>query len=135
MAVGIDEGAVIEYIVTTFPDLQHEVMQGNWFFFSGTDRQIPVITLMSNAAYDSHSDLERPSVYRLNIGVGGTTFTNLLRGRDASSAIDYTEFDRILPHPEYGGAKWVCVVNPSEDTFAEVVRPLLAEAHARAARD
>lgn len=135
MAVGIDEGAVIEYIVTTFPDLQHEVMQGNWFFFSGTDRQVSVITLMSNAAYDSHSDLERPSVYRLNIGVGGTTFTNLLRGRDASSAIDYTEFDRILPHPEYSGAKWVCVVNPSEDTFAEVVRPLLAEAHARATRD
>lgn len=39
MTVGIDEGAVIEYIVTTFPDLQCEVVQGNWFFFRGADRK------------------------------------------------------------------------------------------------
>ncbi|ALR11853.1 hypothetical protein MYCSP_10765 [Mycobacteroides saopaulense] len=131
MTVGIDEGAVIEYIITTFPDLQHEVVQGNWFFFRGDDRQVPVITLMSNEAFDTYSDLGRPAVYRLNIGVGGDTFANIAGGCDVSVEVDYTEFDRILPHPEYGGAKWICVVNPGEDTFADVVRPLLAEACAR----
>lgn len=60
MIVGIDEGAVIEYIVTTFPDLQYEVVQGNWFFFRGADRKIPAITLMSNDVFDTYSDLGRP---------------------------------------------------------------------------
>lgn len=131
MTVGIDEGAVIEYIVTTFPDLQCEVVQGNWFFFRGADRNVPAITLMSNDAFDTYSDLGRPSVYRLNIGVSSDTFDRLIPGSARTSAVDYTESDRILAHPEYGGAKWVCVVSPSEDTFAETVRPLLAEAHRR----
>ncbi|WP_078283133.1 DUF6194 family protein [Mycobacteroides franklinii] len=135
MTVGIDEGAVIEYIVTAFPELQHEVVQGNWFFFRGPERQVPVITLMSNEAFDTYSDLGRPSVYRLNIGIGGDTFASLVRDRGDEVAVDYTEFDQILPHPEYGGAKWICVVNPGEDTFAEVVRPLLAEAYTRSNRD
>ncbi|CPY83807.1 Uncharacterised protein [Mycobacteroides abscessus] len=83
MTVGIDEGAVIEYIVTTFPDLQCEVVQGNWFFFRGADRKVPAITLMSNDAFDTYSDLGRPSVYRLNIGVSSDTFDRLVSGRPA----------------------------------------------------
>lgn len=131
----MDEGAVIEYIVTTFPGLQHEVVEGNWFFFGGTERQMPVITLMSNEAFDTYSDLARPSVYRLNIGISGDTFATVVQDAGETADADYTEFDRILAHPEYGGAKWVCVVNPSEDTFAEVIRPLLAEAYSRARPD
>ncbi|MGH3726414.1 MAG: DUF6194 family protein [Mycobacterium sp.] len=129
----MDEGAVIEYIVMTFPDLRHEVAEGNWFFFGGVERQVPVITLMSNEAFDTYSDLARPAVYRLNIGVSGDTFDKAVQtSRDQIVDADYTEFDRVLPHPEYGGAKWVCVVNPSEGTFVEVVRPLLDEACSRA---
>ncbi|MFV8311187.1 DUF6194 family protein [Mycobacteroides chelonae] len=131
----MDEGAIIEYIVTTFPDLQHEVVQGNWFFFQSTERQLPVITLMSNEAFDTYSDLGRPHVYRLNIGVSGDTFVKVVPGQDEAIQPDYTVFDQVLPHPEYGGAKWVCVVNPGEDTFAEVLRPLLAEAYARGRDD
>ncbi|WP_078327252.1 DUF6194 family protein [Mycobacteroides salmoniphilum] len=132
----MDEGAIIEYIVTTFPDLRHEVVQGNWFFFRGSDRQMPIITLMSNEAFDTYSDLGRPLAYRLNVGVSGDTFNRVVSVRDDEpAAADYTEFDRVLPHPEYGGAKWVCVVNPGEDTFGEVIRPLLTEAYARGRRD
>lgn len=104
MTVGIDEGAVIEYIVTTFPDLQYEVVQGNRFFFRGADRKVPAITLMSNDVFDTYSDLGRPSVYRLNIGVSSDTFDRLIPGSARTSAVDYTESDRILAHPEYGGA-------------------------------
>ena len=74
-------------------------------------------------------------VYRLHIGVSGDTFVKVAPGQDGAIQPDYTEFDQVLPHPEYGGAKWVCVVNPSEDTFAEVLRPLLAEAYARGRDD
>lgn len=36
-----------------------------------------------------------------------------------------------MPHPVYGKMYWVCVciLSPSEDTFQDVVQPLLAEAY------
>ena len=37
-----------------------------------------------------------------------------------------------MPHPVYAAQSWVCVLNPSDATF-ESLRPLLAEAHQRAA--
>jgi hypothetical protein len=36
-----------------------------------------------------------------------------------------------MPHPVYGKMYWVCVINPSAETF-EAIRPLLAESYARA---
>ena len=37
-----------------------------------------------------------------------------------------------MPHPVYAWMSWVCVLSPSADAF-ELVKPLLAEAHALAA--
>ena len=34
-----------------------------------------------------------------------------------------------MPHPVYGRMYWVCVLNPSDETFATKVQPLLAEAY------
>jgi hypothetical protein len=34
-----------------------------------------------------------------------------------------------MPHPVYGRMYWVCVLNPSEETFETKVRRLLAEAY------
>ncbi|HEX5502790.1 MAG TPA: DUF6194 family protein, partial [Thermomicrobiales bacterium] len=39
--------------------------------------------------------------------------------------------DRLLPHPVYAPQSWVCVLNPSDETF-QTVRPLLAEAYDQA---
>jgi hypothetical protein len=74
--------------------------------------------------------LRRPGVFRLNIGVSRATFERLL-GADAEP--DYTALDRILPHPVYARQLWVSILNPSDATFADVVIPLLDEAHARLA--
>jgi hypothetical protein len=50
-------------------------------------------------------------------------------GSDHSSDYDFTALDQVMPHPVYGRQYWVCVLNPSDETFETKVRPLLAEAY------
>jgi hypothetical protein len=49
------------------------------------------------------------------------------------SSYDFTALDVIMPHPDYAQHHFICVLSPSQETF-EKIRPLLAEAHAIAAR-
>ena len=138
---------IARYIVETFGGVEVVVASGDSFFFydpdrdTPPDRRLPFATLVTGDRYDQASDLDRPGVFRLNIGIGPATFRSLFgtsaaaAGADdaATSGYDFRDLDRIMPHPVYGQMFWVCVLNPSEATFADV-RPLLAEAHERAAQ-
>ena len=101
------------------------------------DHRFPFVTLVTNDLYDQFSNLDRLSVFRLNIGIGKQTFRSLFgdprqseSGEDAPlSGYDYTTLDQVMPHPVYGRMYWACVLNPSEETFETRVRPLLAEAY------
>ncbi len=42
---------------------------------------------------------------------------------------DFTTLDQLMPHPVYGRMYWVCVLNPTNETFETKVRSLLAEAY------
>ena len=75
-------------------------------------------------------DLSRPGVFRLNIGVGRATFERLV---GSTTEPDYAAFDRILPHPVYAKQLWISILNPSDETFRDVVVPL-ADGGARQAR-
>jgi hypothetical protein len=80
------------------------------------------------------SQLDRPGVFRLNIGVSKQTFQALLgTDRVDISGYDFTVLDKIMPHPDYAPQSWVCVLNPSAETF-QTVRSLLAEAYDLAVR-
>ena len=69
-------------------------------------------------------------MFRLNIGVGRATFQRLVgSGTDP----DYTAFDRVFPHPVYAKQLWISILNPTDETFRDVVVPLLTEAHDRLA--
>jgi hypothetical protein len=84
--------------------------------------------------YDHVSNLDRPGVFRLNIGVSRQTFQSLFGTNKVDvSAYDYTALDKIMPHPAYAAQRFVCVLNPSDVTF-ESVRALLAEAYDSAVR-
>ena len=91
--------------------------------------------------YDRASNLDRPSVFRLNIGVSKHTYRSLFGPQplrlDADGVVDtshdFTALDQLLPHPMYAPQSWVCVLNPSDATF-QAVRPLLAEAYDRSVR-
>lgn len=86
-------------------------------------------TVVSSDAHDSASDLDRPGVFRLNLGLPRERAHEVV---DAEAVHDLTALDVLLPHPVYGRLGWVCVLNP--DRTWPTVRALIDEAHAHAAR-
>jgi hypothetical protein len=85
--------------------------------------------------FDRASNLDRPGVFRLNIGLGRETFGSLFGAQLAAvvgAERDFSALDQLLPHPVYASQSWVCVLNPGVETF-QTLRPLLAEAYERAA--
>ena len=144
----VDEKAVIHYIGETFTGLDIVESDGSRFFFydprrdTPVDHRFPFATLVTTDAYDQFSNLSRDGVYRLNVGVSRPTFDRLLGSRlergaaaadPSATPIDFTAFDKIMPHPVYGMMLWICVLNPSPTTFEKVVIPVLHEAYERTA--
>ena len=129
------EVSVVDYITKTFSDVETTEAFGYTFFFYKSERKMPFATFIgSDTEYDRISNLNRPGVYRLNIGISKETFKSLFGTAQVdTSRYDYTALDVIMPHPEYAQQHFVCVLSPGEATF-ESVRALLAEAHDIAAR-
>jgi Family of unknown function (DUF6194) len=124
------ETEIAEYIVNTFPGVETAENFGYTFFFYGSDRMLPFATLASSDNEgDRVSNLDRPGVFRLNIGVSKQTFQSLFGAQRVDLGnYDYTALDRIMPHPDYAPQSYICVLNPSAATF-ERVRTFLAEAY------
>jgi hypothetical protein len=104
---------------------------GAWFFSLDPEKHFPnFATIVTNDDHDegSPSNLSRPGVFRLNIGLGRATFERLV-GSEVEP--DYAAIDRVLPHPVYARQRYVAILNPSAASFTSVVKPLLAEAHDR----
>lgn len=142
----MNETEVSQYIIETFEGVDVVVHEGNSFFFynpeNPPDHRFPFATLMTNDLNDQFSNLDRPSIFRLNIGVSKQTFRALfgeptlppygqlsLESGENQGDYDFTALDQVMPHPVYGRQYWVCVLNPSRETLEKQVRPLLAEAY------
>jgi hypothetical protein len=128
---GPDPETITRYITTTFPDVDVVSIEGMRFFSLDPETHWPnFATLVWSDDSDQVSDLSRPGVFRLSIGLDRSTFERIAA---APSEPDYTALDRVLPHPDYARQLWVAILNPSESTFTETVTPLLAIAHERLA--
>jgi hypothetical protein len=145
----MNEVEIGRYIGATFEGVDVVTVEGgdSFFFYNpddsvAPDHRFPIITLVTGDRYDQFSDLDRPGIFRLNIGIGKETFRarfgkpHLPGGEQSEetgdSAFDFKALDQVMPHPVYGRMYWVCVLNPSDGTFAQEVQPLLAEAYALA---
>ena len=147
----MNEAEMRQYITATFAGVDVvDAMEANFFFYNPDpsvppDHMFPFVTIVINDLHDQFSNLNRPSVFRLNIGIGKETFRALFgvpqlpsdeNGTAVSdrsdSGYDFTALDQLLPHPVYGRMYWVCVLNPSAATLETQVRPLLDEAYERA---
>jgi hypothetical protein len=126
----IDESFITSYITSTFEHVETTVNLGYTFYFYRDDHMVPFATIASTGnEYETVSKLDRPGVYRLNIGVSRETFQSLFgTGKIDISGYDFTALDTIMPHPDYSAQFFICVLSPSEATF-ERIRPLLAEAY------
>jgi hypothetical protein len=131
----MNESETVEYITTTFPDVETSTDFGYTFFFYRSERQLPFATLIAaDNEYDRISNLDRPDVFRLNIGISRETFQTLFGTAKVDvSNYDYTALDVIMPHPEYAPQNFICVLSPGEAT-SERVHDLLAEAYDIAVR-
>lgn len=85
---------------------------------------------------DKGSNLNRENVYRVNLGIQKKTFIELFgaipKRPPAGGVVDmdynFAALDEILPHPVYAWMAWICVLNPSEQTFEEL-KPYIQEAY------
>jgi hypothetical protein len=131
----MDEQAVIAWI-SALPGIEVVEDKGDHYFFvdptQPADNRLPFATVMTADRYDQFSHLDRSGVYRLNIGVSPVTYRARFGPapfpKDPSeSGYDFAALDTIMPHPVYGSMFWLCVLNPSEETFARL-QPLIGEA-------
>jgi Family of unknown function (DUF6194) len=128
----------IDVVTATRESGAPEVAWGDTFFIYDPDhiltstQQFPFAT-MDYGDFDRASNLNRPGVFRLNIGVSAETYESLFgpSGPDhlAGGGRDFSVTDTLLPHPVYARQHWVCVLNPSDETFERVVWPLVVGAH------
>ena len=123
----MDEASITQYITDTFEGVDvlvasrevgsPEVAWGDSFFIYDPGRQLPparqfpfaTIVTKDYGDFDCASQLNRPGVFRLNIGVSKETYRSLFGPQPSSppagSAVgtghDFTALDQLLPHPVY----------------------------------
>lgn len=142
----MDQDAIIRYIAETFAGLEivrptDGIGAGDTFFYYDPQRdldpahRLPFATIVTKdyGEYDNTSQLDRPGVFRLNIGVSRAHYRALFgyapgEAGAGDTDVDFAALDRLMPHPVYAPQLWVCVLNPSSTTF-ESIKPLLAEAY------
>ncbi len=131
------EAEITRTISETFEGVQTTADSGNTFFFYASERRFPFATLVTDDSNDVASDLERPGVFRLNIGVKRATYKDLFGpqptfakdGGIIGTGYDYTALDKLMPHPVCAPMSWLCILSPNVKTFEKDVLPLLREAY------
>ena len=144
----MNEASIRRYIASEFDGVDAdigskeagapEIAWGDTFFIYDPQRNLeasrrfPFATIVTKdySDFDDKSNLNRPEVFRLNIGVSKETYRSLFPDE---AEHDFSALDVLMPHPVYGPNHWVCVLNPSETTF-EKLKPLLTEAYRIAVR-
>jgi len=126
----MNQSAIREYIAQTLVGVDIIDASGGTFFFFDPEHKFPFATITTSDEYDQASNLNRPGVFRLNIGVTKQTFQSVF-GTAADREWDFTALDQLMPHPVYAPQYWLCVLNPGPVTF-ETVKGLLAQAYQRA---
>lgn len=100
-------------------------------------RGIYILTIKEkDGENDRSSQLNQEGVYRVNIGVRKDTFLRMFgslpkrptKGGVVDLPYDFSETDRLLPHPVYAWMGWICVLNPSKETF-QTLQSLIQEAY------
>ncbi len=94
---GPDQETITEYITTTFRDVDVVSIDGMRFFSLDPEKHWPnFATLVWADDTEQVSDLSRPGVFRLSMGVNRPTLERIAA---AEPDPDYTALDRVVPAP------------------------------------
>ena len=137
----METSAISNHITSTFAGIHPVSAWGEISFFYNPGRKLPrgiyFATLKDkDGTNDRASQLDRHGVFRLNIGISKATYRSIFgvhptrpeAGGVVGTGHDFTVLDKLLPHPVYAWMSWVCVLNPSAETF-KALESLLAEAY------
>src|SRR5438874_2813709 len=110
--IPVNEAQISQYITETFEGVDVVVASSNSFFFYNPDSNVPpdhrfpFVTIVTSDINDQFSNLNRASVFRLNIGIGKQTFhslfglprrpsdgENIAENDDNNSNYDFTALD------------------------------------------
>ena len=132
---GPNPQAIRDWITTTYPETVVAEAMGATFF-SLDDKHWPNFATIVDHGRARHGHAIGPGSGR-RVPAERRRWEGDVRasGRpDAGRRVDYAALDRVIPHPVYAKQRWLAILNPSHETFEEVVQPLIAEAHERLAR-
>jgi hypothetical protein len=122
----------IETFIESLENVNRTENYGYIFYLIGDEQMLPFTTIANtDNEYDSVSNLNRPGIFRINIGVSRATF-NTLFPKSLPEPIDYTTLNTFLPHPDYAKQNFICILNPTGDNITKT-KQLIQEAHAIAA--
>lgn len=132
---------VVAALTANFAGLAPEASWGETSLFCNPDRALPngvyFCTLKDHdGANDTASDLDRPGVYRVALGLPRDRYEALFGARPSrppkggvvTTGHDFAAVDVLTPHPVYAWMGWVQVLSPSQETFT-AMQPLFAEAY------
>jgi hypothetical protein len=135
---------VLAALTTRFAGLVPKATWGETSLFYNPDGVLPngvyfCTVKEHDGANDRASQLDRPGVFRLAVGLPPGRYEQMFGPRPARppkggvvlTADDFTATDVLMPHPVYAWMGWVQVLSPSAATFAEM-QQLLADAYALA---
>jgi erythromycin esterase-like protein len=127
----------VECLEATAENGAPESNWGNRFFYVGPDRMRPFATIVIRdmRGFDEDSNLDRASVFRLNIDLGRDEFQRQFgyppaKFADHRPGIDFTQLDILTPHPMYGRQAWASIINPNPRR--QDIDQLISQAHGRA---
>jgi hypothetical protein len=139
----IDHARTLDGVLILQPrpgDPSPEISWGDAFIYYAPDGAVPATQPFATIVTKDYpgepaSGLDQPGTFRLNIAAPRAEFERIVGSspRDATHADhDVRARDTWFPHPVYGRAGWLCVINP--DTRLPEALRLLDAAH-QAARD
>lgn len=140
----ISPDQIKEFIVERYEDVSPKEVWGETSFFVNPGNQLPsgayFATLKEkDGDNDKASNLDREGIFRLNFGLGRKMFINKFgappvrpaKGEVIDGPWDFEAVDELMPHPVYGWMSWMCILNPTETSFEDLL-PLLDAAYDKA---
>lgn len=136
---------IVHNHILQLPDMVATSAWGEVSYFLNPDRRLRrgayVATIKDHdGENDRASTLDRPGVWRLNMGVSTSAYFERFgpppprpgKGGVIDGDWDFKALSRLTPHPVYGWMCWVAILTPTKSTWERECIPLLRDARARA---
>jgi hypothetical protein len=118
---------ITEALTTRFSGIIAKQSWGETALFYNPDHALPNGVYFGtvkeqNGENDQASRLERPGVFRFNVGIGTEAYTRRFgpkptrppKGQVVATGHDFSSLDMVLPHPIYAWMGWICILSPSK---------------------